>query len=290
MLFGHLLKRLDGRITLLSGCEKGRLLVGMGVARHALDFDASPVHEIFADTPLETCYLPRALGRHDRLVSCFAGGSPRPELRFAMMCGAKNAAFLPVRPPGGASGHLVEIWSDMLGLPACGSLNSDPWAVPEAWRVKGQSVLRELGIEPGCIYAVLHPGAGSPRKCFSLREYLDVAGRISVEQVLFVIGPVELDLWSPGDIDALGERFPLLPEPTLEVLAGILSSASVFVGNDSGPSHLAAALGCPTLALFGPTSPEAFRPLGPMVRIIHEERIENISAQRVLEAVGDLRG
>jgi len=290
ILFGHLLKRLDGEVTLLTGSERGKLLTGMEVIDRAVDFDSAPMHELFSDVPLDACHLPRLLGRYDRLISCFGGGDRRGEQRLAAMCGAKSAAFLPVRPPPGAQGHLLEIWSELLGLDPPGLLRSDPWVVPEISRINGRNSLGELGIRDGCGFAVLHPGAGSPTKCFPLGKYLDLADRIEMERVLFVIGPVEADLWSSEDIARISERFPVLTEPTLDVLAGILSKASLFIGNDSGPSHLAAAVGCPTVCLFGPTSPEAFSPLGARVETVREEQIEDISNERILEAVRDLRG
>ncbi len=48
-----------------------------------------------------------------------------------------------------------------------------------------------------------------------------------------------------------------------------MSAASHYIGNDSGITHLAAALGTPTLALFGPTDPAQWAPRGPHVRILH---------------------
>ena len=77
ILFGHLLAALGRRVTLVAGGEKGDLLAGAGVVGAALDFDSLPMHEVFADTALEECRLPKLIGRHDRLVSCFAGGDER---------------------------------------------------------------------------------------------------------------------------------------------------------------------------------------------------------------------
>jgi len=72
ILFGRLLSMLPGPITLVTGREKGELLAGVGVVRKVLDFDALPMHEAFTDTPLSQCRLPKLLGRHRRLISCFA--------------------------------------------------------------------------------------------------------------------------------------------------------------------------------------------------------------------------
>jgi ADP-heptose:LPS heptosyltransferase len=48
---------------------------------------------------------------------------------------------------------------------------------------------------------------------------------------------------------------------------GLLSCADGFIGNDSGITHLAAALGVKTLAVFGPTNPNGYKPLGPAVKV-----------------------
>jgi len=48
----------------------------------------------------------------------------------------------------------------------------------------------------------------------------------------------------------------------------LLSCADAFLGNDSGITHLAAALGVKTLAIFGPTNPDIYRPVGPAVKVV----------------------
>ena len=55
---------------------------------------------------------------------------------------------------------------------------------------------------------------------------------------------------------------------TLNTAAALLARASVFVGNDSGLGHMAAALSIPTLTLFGPGEPQRYRPWGPHARIM----------------------
>ena len=55
---------------------------------------------------------------------------------------------------------------------------------------------------------------------------------------------------------------------SLREIAALLSLVRATVGNDSGPSHLAAAVGCPTVAVFGPTDPAVWAPVGPHVRVV----------------------
>lgn len=78
----------------------------------------------------------------------------------------------------------------------------------------------------------------------------------------------------------------LLPRNlSLSELAQYLCQCRAFVGNDSGITHLAAYLGCPTVALFGPTDPRMWGPLGRRSRIIWKTRLEDISINEVLEVI-----
>jgi len=71
-------------------------------------------------------------------------------------------------------------------------------------------------------------------------------------------------------------------------VVALSAGAAAYVGNDSGPTHLAAALGTPTVAIFGPTDPVQFAPRGRSVRVIHAARLEDISAPDVLAALDGL--
>jgi ADP-heptose:LPS heptosyltransferase len=61
---------------------------------------------------------------------------------------------------------------------------------------------------------------------------------------------------------------PILKQDDLNILAAVLAQATLFVGNDSGVTHLAASVGTPTVALFGPTDPGRWAPIGPAVQVL----------------------
>ena len=81
-----------------------------------------------------------------------------------------------------------------------------------------------------------------------------------------------------------GER---LDRPALSSLAATLAAARVFIGNDSGVSHLAAAVGAPTVALFGSTLAAVWRPDGPRVQVVSTSSgaMEEISVDVALDAM-----
>jgi ADP-heptose:LPS heptosyltransferase len=232
--------------------------------------------------------LPGLLGRHDWLISCFAGGQQQAERRLAEMCGARRADFLPTRPPADFDGHLLDLWWGMLG--EAGSPVPPRWSVPAAWRRRAERLLAGKGVASGDDrpYAVLHPGAGAPRKCWPLDRFIELAGRLRGRGagVVFTLGPAELERWPIADLDRLRGQFVTLEDQPLTVLAGALSSAACYVGNDSGVTHLAAAAGAATVALFGPTDPRHFRPVGENVAVIARPTLAEIRVDDVLEAIG----
>lgn len=280
ILFGRLLEALDGEVTLAAGGQKARLLKGLGVVGRALDFDSLPMHEVFTDTPPGQCRLRGLLGGHDRLISCFAAGEPHAQERLAAIAGASVVHFLPVRPPANFTGHLVDHWRQMLGEAPCGAAAfGSTWPVPASWRDEARQHLRSLGLGPSEKYWIIHPGAGSPRKCWPLERFLALACCHECRplgRAIFVLGPVECERWpdearrlpSPIVRGDMPERFPTLVCPPLTTLAGALAGANAFVGNDSGVSHLAAAVGADTVAVFVASQGRHFAPLGRRVQIV----------------------
>jgi len=121
-------------------------------------------------------------------------------------------------------------------------------------------------------FVAIHPFSGGARKNWPLDRYRSLQLSLPVE---FTAGPEE-KLPDAVRFNDLGQ------------LAAWLASARVYIGNDSGISHLAAAVGTPTLALFGPTRPEVWAPRGRSVRILQAQDLEAIDVKAVEQAVRDL--
>ena len=107
----------------------------------------------------------------------------------------------------------------------------------------------------------------------------------SGRRVHVLLGEVERERFSKAERDALTSAGTVYePASYLELLSH-LTHAAVFVGNDSGPGHLAATLGVPTVSLFGPSNPTVWKPLGPSVQVVHAASLQQISPDRVFAAV-----
>jgi heptosyltransferase-2 len=106
---------------------------------------------------------------------------------------------------------------------------------------------------------LIHSGAGQPVRVWPLERYQSIASRLRAEghRVRVACDPDQRDWWLQH-----GEGEVQTPRSVTELLL-LIDDAIAFLGNDSGPSHLAAICGVPTFTLFGPQLPEWFAPIHP---------------------------
>ncbi|MFH0963930.1 MAG: glycosyltransferase family 9 protein [Planctomycetota bacterium] len=140
------------------------------------------------------------------------------------------------------------------------------------------------------------PGSGSARKTWPRGRFLELAERISAARdvaLAVFLGPAERDR---GDEESWRTRerngLALFVERPLVEVAALIREVDLFIGCDSGLSHLAAALGTPLLALFGPTDPAIWGPRGKNVRILQgrDGDVSGIAVEEVLRAAAQLLG
>jgi ADP-heptose:LPS heptosyltransferase len=137
----------------------------------------------------------------------------------------------------------------------------------ESWLVAGKALgielpPREKIIQPasrGGRTMLIHSGAGQPVRVWPLKRYHQLAARLRAKafSVQVACDPDQREWWLQA-----GEAGVTTPATVTELIA-LMDGAGAFVGNDSGPGHLAAFCGVPTFTLFGPQLPEWFGPLHP---------------------------
>lgn len=195
-----------------------------------------------------------------RLADCTAALalSRSPELRTALEARLPRVVVHDPVPPADGDRHAAE-WVLVAAAPlldACGGAplpELDPGPVAER---EARALLAML--PPG--FLALHPGSGSPRKNWPAERFAELARRLSADRPwLLVSGPA--DAAALATLSKAPGAVPARDLP-LRTLAAVLRRAGLYVGNDSGVSHLAAAAGAPCLALFGPTPARVWRPLG----------------------------
>jgi heptosyltransferase III len=130
-------------------------------------------------------------------------------------------------------------------------------------------------------YAVIHPIASSPDKTWPADRFLAVAAQLEIEPV-FIGGPGD-------DLSAFQAYRTLIGEPLTEI-KDLLANATLFLGNDSGPAHMAAAFGLPVVVIFGASNVDVWRPWKtPSEALSSPDGIASISTGQVLESLARLR-
>ncbi|MGA3043266.1 MAG: glycosyltransferase family 9 protein [Bryobacteraceae bacterium] len=237
----------------------GNVPLAARIAQHARSIPSTGLDLLEITGP--DARLLESLRGFDSIVSWY--GANRPEFREAVAALRLPFRFLAALPPIGPSPHAVDFYlaqaRDLLDNAPCAS-DGIPRIPCDA--VRGGS-------------AVIHPFAGSPIKRWPLARFQELARRLERRM------PVE---WCAGPEDQLpgARRFDDLYE-----LACWLATARVYIGNDSGPAHLAAAVGTPVLALFGPTDPAVWAPRGPRVTIAAAPALDDITVDRVASLLED---
>jgi ADP-heptose:LPS heptosyltransferase len=129
---------------------------------------------------------------------------------------------------------------------------------------------------------VIHPGSGAPRKCWPAERFVELAERLRADgrAVRFVLGEVEREQWPTDRIDRLSAVAELAQPKSYSELYTLIASARAFIGNDTGPTHLAGICGVPTVAIFG-SDPTRWAPIGPRVTVVHRDGIETIATEDV---------
>jgi len=132
-------------------------------------------------------------------------------------------------------------------------------------------------------YAVIHPFAAAADKQWRAERFCEVARYFALWNIqpVFLAGPKD---------DAAAFRAHRVIQGSLNEAKALLSKAAVFVGNDSGPAHIAAAFGTPSVVLFGASNPAIWGPWQTESEIVvAQDGLKEVSVSRVIAAVERLR-
>jgi ADP-heptose:LPS heptosyltransferase len=143
----------------------------------------------------------------------------------------------------------------------------------ESDREWGKDFWMERGLSPEerSKVIILHPGSGSRKKLWPLRNVLDLFRHLQAQlggKFLIVLGPAEGREVQQAFEELTSPHLILAKGLSLVQLASVMEGCRLFIGNDSGISHMAVALGLPTLAIFGPTDHRVWSPRGEKVEVV----------------------
>ncbi len=200
--------------------------------------------------------------------------------RNLCLAGVKKVIITAGRPPEDAAIHVVQYLAQTIGLQQIElpfQLSLKP-----AELFTGDIVNRRIAI---------HPGSGGAQKCWPVPSFAALIKHLWQRNypILLLAGPADrqriediLRLLPPQPQPGLLST--LIDKPLIHVAQHLLQ-CWCYIGNDSGVTHLAAMLGIPTIALFGPTNPSTWRPIGPDVTVIQESHLQSLPVETVLDAI-----
>jgi heptosyltransferase III len=255
----------DG-LTLAAQPRIAGLLAAAGVIDRAVAFDALHLDALFVnDSEEPSSPAGRRGGREaswpgsgrapDAALACAARiacwfGAGDPNFRRRLLAIAPGAVIAPSTPPAGGLvwkhlTHTIARW-------ASGPAALYPVPMPLALVAAGRRLLQDAGWDGKSRLLVVHPGAGSASKRWPASAFARVIeDAASPEGFTAVVHEGPADAAAASDLlTYLGRPALRLSQPGLEPLAGTLALAAAYLGNDSGVSHLAAAVGTPATVLF----------------------------------------
>jgi heptosyltransferase-3 len=265
-------------VELMARFELARLAAGRSVVARGHSIDAREVGKLFSD---ESSGGSRGFfGDFDRIYSFFASDDARYRARLAAATDG-DVSFHPFRPGGDghvSAGYLRAIGEGALPIDVRLEPTSDDLAA--ASRALAESKCGRSNL------IVIFPGSGSPAKNWPADKFAALASTLSRSNrasVVVILGPAEASIESIFREAGLA----VVKDLDLPTVAAVARLSSAFVGNDSGVSHLAAAVGASGVVIFGPTDPARWRPLsaGGRIETLRREPIDSVEVQDVARAL-----
>jgi len=278
------LRAAGARLTLAAQPRIASLLVALDETDDGCDFESLRLDALFAGE--RGARLPAV----ERVVCWFGARDPDFARRLAAISpGAIVAASVDrggLTPPSdtpGAPGR--DVWRHLLATTGDARERRDVARVSDTLVAEGRATLAGAGSDGARRVVVVHPGAGSAAKRWPAAAFAEALAPLAARR------DVEIMVHEgPADAEPAARLLRLVPsarrlrEPSLPALAGVLARCAAYVGNDSGVSHLAAAVGAPALLLFAAAN-LGWRPWA------HAARVLTVSLERAEAGdVSEVRG
>ena len=272
-----------GGIDILGHTEYVGFLPGRSCVDGVRSMDSIDLHRLFAETKKFE------LKDRDPLINAFRDyswiatfmGEPNSNfeqnLIYTANCShSAEVITLSMKPPKGFSEHLSDFYIRQFIDQSGYSLEPQPIRTgdclikaTEADIKTGKELLRETGLGFGEKLMVIQPGSGGTQKCWHLDNFLAVARELDSRgvEIIFLLGPAEQERFGDEKIKKINSLARCLTDLSLTQVLGLLSCVDGFIGNDSGITHLAAAMGVKTYSIYGPTNPAVYKSIGPAVTV-----------------------
>ncbi len=237
----------------------GRLAKGLQLIEGFEDFDRPGWHLLFTQDEKPPGNVVEFIKKFDLILNVVDGGKSFFARRLEEIASGKVFHIDPKLPPDYEK-HMCEFLTQFHTFEHSNLTFSALPVHPD--------ILDQVNREDAAGLTLFHPGASTPAKRWPLENFLAMMKDFYPANVGILLGEVELEQFKPAEIEKLESVGRMFIGRPLEKVAGLLALSKKFIGNDSGITHLAAAVGADTTAIFLITDPRNWRPLGPRVTIL----------------------
>lgn len=254
--------------VLMASSAVSRLLLECEVIDDWISFEGQEGLGFFSGTLSISRELPSWLSRCDLAVGWMEDKDGAHRHKFQEL----GVARVQIQSPfstGLRARHQSNRFLEMLGETEGDISSVGTVQVPPHLVARGQDYLGALGISHDQSLVLVHPGSGS------IHKYLEPRRMALLIERLQQGGMCPLVLEGPPDQDAVNHALHFVSTPPLvlrdldlSLLAGVLAQVTLYIGHDSGVTHLSALLGVRTIALFGPTDQHRWAPRGCHVTVL----------------------
>jgi lipopolysaccharide heptosyltransferase II len=259
-------------------------------------FDAAVIFTVYSQNPMPPAFLCYLADIPLRLAHC-------RENPYQML-----TDWIPESEPERGIRHEVRRQLDLVAAVGCHTADERmSLRVPETAVARADALLTEAEIDPSRTWVIVHPGATAPSRRYLPEGFAAVARRLAIEsgwQVLFTGTQAESELIAGIRSMAGVPTHALVGRASLAEFAALIARAPLLLANNSGPAHIAAALGTPVVDLYALTNPQ-HTPWGVAHRVLshdvpckycyksicpmgHHDCLRRVAPDTVFEAIHEL--
>lgn len=267
-----------GAIDFISHCQYTDYFVSRTIVDTVKSIDSIPLHKLFV--PCEQFCLP---DDNDRLYEVFAGYNHiisfmAPEasefeknLLATVNCThSAQITSINLKPPAGYNDHIAKYYINQylqqnndfqLENDICNIIKNPITSI----KISDSDISQAKRLlTNNSDFVLIAPGSGGREKCWHLDNFIMLAQKFQAKgiQTVFILGYAELERFSSDNIKNLSDVGLVLSDLTIPQILGLGALCIQYIGNDSGISHLLATAAVKTLAIFCPTNPNIYSPIG----------------------------
>jgi len=238
-------------------------------------FDQANLAPLFTKNSNIPASLINKLSNTDLIIS-FVSDREQIMVRNLRAAGAKHVIHYEPFPSEGEDIHVIDHFLKCLDLLGVHHSNKIPKIfLRDDDVLLGEKFLNDRVVDPKKMLVAMHPGSGSRQKCWAVNRYVELILWLKKEmdaQILLISGQADTGIVEELRVKVRDrDTIILVDQLPLPILASIIKRSKLFVGNDSGITHVAAAVGAPAITIFGPTDPRIWGPRGGRVKILYKK-------------------